>query len=203
MPSASFSSSRSYVRRSRRKNGNRIPLPSTTRTTGKRASEQASVRACERDRERASERTSIRASERASERAKRNDGESEREQKRDRDKESLWRSIGVLCSTPCCSPVCPAAARHRPSRRSQEHIASVRTRLRVRIVTPPSPSGLCLRARCMRVAHAPRTHAAFPACRQRSPLSICLSFYDFFSSILLRFFFLPLFSPGIFHVSLA
>lgn len=33
MPSASFSSSRSYVRRSRRKGGNRIPLPSRTQST--------------------------------------------------------------------------------------------------------------------------------------------------------------------------
>lgn len=53
MPSASFSSSRSYVRRSRRKNGNRIPLPS--RTSGKRASE--------RTQRRKSERTSVRVSE--------------------------------------------------------------------------------------------------------------------------------------------
>ncbi|KAI5633043.1 f-box-like domain-containing protein [Phthorimaea operculella] len=33
MPSASFSSSRSYVRRSRRKGGHRIPLPSRTQST--------------------------------------------------------------------------------------------------------------------------------------------------------------------------
>lgn len=36
MPSASFTSSRNYVRRSRRKGANRIPLPSRT-TSGKRA----------------------------------------------------------------------------------------------------------------------------------------------------------------------
>lgn len=33
MPSASFSSSRSYVRRSRRKGGHRIPLPSRTQSS--------------------------------------------------------------------------------------------------------------------------------------------------------------------------
>jgi len=46
MPSASFSSSRSYVRRSRRKNANRIPLPS--RTTGKRERKNECERASER-----------------------------------------------------------------------------------------------------------------------------------------------------------
>jgi len=59
MPSASFSSSRSYVRRSRRKNGNRIPLP----RTGK-PNERASERTNERTNERASERNGERASER-------------------------------------------------------------------------------------------------------------------------------------------
>lgn len=67
MPSASFSSSRSYVRRSRRKNGNRIPLPS--RTTGKRASELTNATKKERVNE-----ASVRVSEETKTEARRSRG---------------------------------------------------------------------------------------------------------------------------------
>lgn len=94
MPSASFSSTRSYLRRSRRKNGNRIPLP----RTGKReVSERASERASERTNERASERNGERANERTSEEG-RTEGASESEATRQRQRHgSPCRVSSVGC----------------------------------------------------------------------------------------------------------
>jgi len=96
MPSASFSSSRSYVRRSRRKNGNRIPLP----RTGKR--ESASERASATERERASEEG-------------RTEGKRARARRRDGDKDGFPIGVGGsgTSSASFAAPLGPGRRRDR------------------------------------------------------------------------------------------
>lgn len=141
------------------------------------------------------ERVNEQAYERASER-RGTDGESEREQKRDRDKESRKHRGSV----PSTLLLTCSIARHRPSRRSQEHsdgclhMSPYPHRSSAISVGPLSSCAMYARGTCI-------TNARRVSCVPSTlPLSICLSFYDFFPSILLRFFSLLSFFPGIFHV---
>lgn len=133
MPSASFSSTRSYLRRSRRKNGNRIPLP----RTGKReVNERASERVSERTNERASERNGERANERTSEEG-RTEGASESEATRQRQRHgSPCRVSGI--GAPVQDPVRRTPSMSR-SRRRCRRCPRVGDDPRA----PPSPSCLC------------------------------------------------------------